>query len=598
MNFLKTFLASILGTIIGLSLLFLIFFAILISTSTEPEPYVRDNTVLKIDLSGTIVTRTVDDPLMELFDMDRSTQVSLERLKNNLEKAAADDRIKGVWLNVDRLAGNRANLESAYEHLRNFKDESGKFVYASTNDLGMNENAWYLASAADSIFAPPATYLEFNGFAVQASYFKNLLEKIGIEPEIMRVGTYKSAVEPFLREDSSPEHREQTMAILDSAMETFLDAAQRKTGMDRSQIDQLMNEIPENSVEWAYENNLIDVIAHKNEVDKAIANRIGLEEDESPRTISLNRYNRVSASSAGLEEPATRDRIAVIYASGAIMPDIPVSPFSSGNIITARSVERNFDRALENDDVKAIVFHVNSGGGAMSTSELIWNTIQEARKEKPVIAYMGNVAASGGYYISMAADTIVASPNTITGSIGIFNQLFNMQELYNEKLGITFDTFKTHDHADLGMMTRPLTTTEREALQRSIESGYEFFIGRVGESRGMTRDEVDTVAQGRVWTGLDAKDRNLVDMVGTLDRAVAIAAEKAEIEEYGIITLPERKDLFERLFGSANAQMRTWVGSMLPYSTETLDEIHSLQELMRHPAAKNWAILPYRYTIE
>jgi protease IV len=594
MNFLKTFLASILGTIIGISLLILILFIGIVSTAGEPEPYIRSNTVLTMKLSGTIPARTTHDPFRDLFPSGADKQVSLEMLKNNLEKAASDDRISGVWIELNRLTTSWANLETAYNYIREFKEESGKFVYASTDDMGINETAYYLATAADSIFLPPETFFEFNGFVIQISYLKNMLDKIGIEPEIIRVGDYKSAVEPFLREDSSPENREQIMAILNNATSTFVKSIERQRGLSSAEIDSLLNTIPPNSVEWALDAGLVDFIAHPHEVEEAIKNRLELEEDQSLRTVSISRYNRVTPRSAGLELPDTNNRISVIYASGAIMPEGFAGPFSTGNIITANSIKRSLDSSLDNDDVKAIVVHINSGGGAVSTSELIWGHIREAAKKKPVIAYLGNVAASGGYYIAMSANEVIASPNTITGSIGIYNQMFNTQEFYNEKLGIYFEEFKTHDHADLWLMTRPLTPSEREAIKRSVESGYETFLTRVADGRGMSRDDVHAVAQGRVWTGQDALDVNLVDRLGTLEDALAVAAEKAEIEEYRIITYPERKELFDMLFSSAGARINNWVRSLIPYS----EEIRTLEDLKNHNAGRNWAILPVEFVID
>jgi protease IV len=594
MNFLKTFLASILGTIIGISFLILILFIGIISSSGEAEPYVHSNTVLKMQLGGTIDARTAHDPFSDLFPSAAGQQVSLEMLKNNLDKAATDERISGVWIEFSRLATSWANLETAHKYLREFKEGSGKFIYASSNDLGLNETAYFLASTADSIFLPPEIYFEFNGFVIQTSYMKNLLEKIGVEPEISRVGEYKSAVEPFLREDSSPENREQIMAILNSVSETFIREVENNRGLSRDRIHELLNQIPPNSVNWALEAGLIDDIAHPHEVEETIKDRLDLDEDATLRTVSLQRYNRVQPRSAGQELPDTSDRIAVIYASGMILPSDAVGPFASGNVITANSIRQSLESSLENDDVKAIVVHINSGGGAISTSELIMEQIREAAKKKPVVAYLGNVAASGGYYIAMGADAVVASPNTITGSIGIYNQLFNTQEFYNDKLGIYFEEFKTHEHADIGLMTRPLTPSEREAMQRNVESGYETFLNRVAEGRNMTRDEVHEIAQGRIWTGDDASQINLVDLTGSLEDAIALAAERADIEQFRLVKYPEQKELFELLFSSTEARVSNWVRSLIPYS----EEIQTVNDLMNHHSGRNWAVMPVEFIIE
>lgn len=593
MNFFKTFFASILGTIIGLMLLFFIFFIAIVSSSGEPEPYIRSNTILTVELSGNIPARTYQDPFQELFAGSAPPVISLEMLKSNLEKAAADDNIAGVWLKLNQVTSSWANLETAYQYLNEFR-ESGKFLYASTDDIGMNENAYYLASAADSVFSPPVTSFEFNGFVMQTTYYKEMLDKIGVEPEIRRVGEYKSAVEPYLREDSSPENREQISVLIDNVNETFSEAVQNKSGLSPDQINSLMNDIPEDDVARAHEYGLIDAIAYPAELEQQIKNRIGEEEDRSLRTVTIQRYNRVSSRSAGLDAPDTDNRIAVIYASGMIIPEIATGIFNNEAVITANGIKKSLDSALDDDNIKAVVLHINSGGGAATTSDLIWHHLQEASAKKPVVAYMGNVAASGGYYIAMGANRVVASSNTITGSIGIYSMMFNTQELYNDKLGINFEEFKSHEHSDLYLMTRPLTSSEREALQRNVRNGYETFLSRVSGSRDMTRDEVHELAQGRIWTGEDALNNGLVDQLGSLTTALESAAELAEIDEYGTIVYPERKDLFEVLLGSAQTRIQTWTESLIPYSKE----IRTVEQLMNHNVGRNWMVLPVTFTID
>jgi len=454
MKFLKTFLASLLGTIIGIMLLLLIVFATLVSSSSDPEPYVRSNTVLSFTLSGDIPAHVSPDPFEELFNPSGGAKVSLASLKRNLEKAAAHDEIEGVWIKTNQVSASWANLESAYDYLRDFK-ESGKFLYFSTDDIGMNEKAYFLASLADSVFTPPETNFEFNGFVAQISFYREMLDKIGIEPAIFRVGKYKSAVEPFMQRESSPESEEQIREILNAASERFVLAMEERTGKSAAEINEMLNSPPVNRLQFALDNGLVDAFAYDDEIEEIIKDRIGLEEDDDLRTISFGRYSRVTGSTAGLDVPSGDNKIAVIYASGAIMPDLGQSPFGNQNVITASAVRSQLTSALDDDNVKAIVLHVNSGGGAATTSDLIWNDVRKAAEKKPVIASMGSVAASGGYYIAAGADTIVAGANTITGSIGIFNLLFNSEELFNENLGIEFDTFKTHEYADLFDLTRP-----------------------------------------------------------------------------------------------------------------------------------------------
>ncbi|WP_340102733.1 signal peptide peptidase SppA [Rhodohalobacter sp. 8-1] len=595
MQFLKTFLASILGTITALVILLLIGFGIVVSSSSEPEPYVRSNTVLSFSLSGDIPARTLTDPFEELLNPSLGAKLSLQSLKGNLSKAAADENIEGVWVKTNFVSASWANLESAYSYFEDYK-ESGKFLYFSTDDIGMNEKSYFLASLADSVFSPPETNFEFDGFVTQITFYNEMLDRIGIEPEIFRVGEYKSAVEPFTQMESSDESEEQLRAILNAASTRFVEAIEKRTGKSAGEINEMLSSAPIGRLEFALENGLIDAFAYHDEVEAIIKERVGVEEDDDLETISFGRYSRVSQSNAGMDVPETSDKIAVIYASGAIMPDLGSSPFMSETGITAESVRKQLESVLEDDDVKAIVFHVNSGGGAATTSDLIWHDIRRASEKKPVIASMGSVAASGGYYIAAGADTIVAGENTITGSIGIFNLLFNSQELFNENLGIAFETFETHEYADLFDLTRPFTSSEERVIQQNVERGYETFVSKMAESRGMTYDEIDEVARGRVWTGVDAHERGLVDVLGGIDRAIEIAAEKAGIDAYILDNYPKQKDLYQQLFASGNAQLHMFMMNLLPEPLKR-EETQDLMMLMNQPKGSNWAILPFRIDV-
>jgi protease IV len=595
MQFFKTFLASLLGTILGILILVLILFASIMSSAQQPEPYVRANTVLTINLAGDIPSRAVVDPFEELFSPGVAARPSLENLRSNLRKAAEDDNIAAVWVQASMVTAPWANLQRAYKYFEEYK-ESGKPLYFNTNDLGMNEKAYYLASLADSIYFPPETNFQFDGFVAQFSFYRGMLEKIGVEPEIFRVGKYKSAVEPFMNESASPESREQTLEIMNAATATFIDAVSRRTGKTSDEIDDLLNSPPVDRINFAYENGLIDVIGYSSDLENAIKKRLELNEGADLRTISFGRYNRVSNKSAGLTEPRTRNKIAVIHASGAILPNIPDSPFGSSTGITARSIRSQLNSVLDDDNVKAIVVHIESPGGAATTSDLLAQYLKEASEKKPVIAAFGNVAASGGYYMAMGADTVVAAENTITGSIGIFNTLFNAEELLTDKLGITYETLKTHEYADLYDLSRPFTPSERAVIQQNIENGYEAFLNRVADGRGMTRDEVHEVAQGRVYTGVAAHEAGLVDVIGDLDRAIEIAAEMAEIEEYTLDIYPKRRDIFETLFSSGNARMQAWLTSWIP--KDLRNDLHDLHMIMNQPAGMNWALLPIRIDVD
>jgi len=590
MNFIKNLLASLLGTVLGILFLFLILLIVVSSSSSEPEPYVRSNTVLEINLGSVIPARVTTNPIDEIFQQGK-TVVSLENLKANLEKAASDERISGVWLKSNFMFESWANLETALGYLKNYK-KSGKFLYYSTDDIGMNEKAYFLASAADSIFAPPQTSFEFNGFFAQPAFLKGTLEKLGIEPEIIRVGKYKSAIEPFIQKENSPESEEQLAAILNQATQRFIEAVQEKTGKGNDEINALLGNAPTYLIEDAFENGLVDVLAYPDEVVDVIKNRMNVEEDDDLKTISYSRYNRVENSSAGLEQEDTDNKIAVMYLSGAILPELDDGPFGDQSGITSQSIQKNLEEIREDENVKAVVVHIDSPGGAATTSDLIWNYFKKT--EIPVVAVMGSVAASGGYYIAAGADTIVADPNTVTGSIGVFRTMFNTQDLYNEKLGITFDEVKTHGHADMLTMTRPLTDAEKESLQRATDATYETFLNRVAESRGITRDQVHDIAQGRVWTGADAHERNLVDILGNLETGLATAAAMAGIETYKTDVYPRKKDFFQEFLGSASTSVKTWMMGWIPF----YEDITALEQINAYPNIHHWAYLPVRFTIQ
>ncbi|WP_103663675.1 signal peptide peptidase SppA [Gracilimonas amylolytica] len=595
MTFFKSFLASCLGIFVSVILLMLVFFIFLVSSSSQPLPDVKDNSVLTIEMTGNLPARVLPSPFETYFDPAAGNKLSLVTLKENLAKAAADDRIKGVWIKANLMSAPWANLEQAYDHLKEYK-ESGKFLYFSTDDIGMNEQSYYLATVADSVFSPPYTNFEFDGFISQFTFYTDMLDKIGVEPEIFRVGKYKSAVEPFLETSASPESRQQISEILNAATSTFTEAVAAKTGRSVEEITELMNSAPVNRLETAHEFGLIDDLLFENEVEHLIKERVGLTKDYDLNRISFKKYGQIPAASAGVESPSTFDRIAVIYADGAIMPDLGTdNPLGSSGTITAENIQKQVNEALNSSSVKALVVHINSPGGSATTSDLIWNTLKTASEKKPVVASMGGVAASGGYYMAMGADTVVANANTITGSIGIFNLLFNVKELTEDKIGLDFEILKTHQYADLLDLTTPFTPAEGRVIQQNVENGYEVFLNRVAEARGMTRDEVHELAQGRVWTGSAAQEVGLVDEIGSIDDAIAIAAEMAGMEEYRIENYPKQKGLFEVLMSGTEAKVYSYLNSWFPFTSH--EEVRNLRMLMNQPAGQNWMILPTEISI-
>ncbi|HLR27003.1 MAG TPA: signal peptide peptidase SppA [Fodinibius sp.] len=597
MNFFKTLIASILGVFLALGLILIILVITISSSTQEPEPYIRDNTVLKIEMRGSLPAQTDSNPLDQIFDQDSNEKVSLETLKENLTKARHHDNIKGVWLRIDHMSSSWAHLEEARRLIRTFRDSSDKFIYASTNDLGLNEKGYFLATAADSVFSPPETFFEFDGFYTQVTFYDGLFEKLGIKTEITRHGKYKGAVEPYYRKEMSEENEYQLTQLLNQVNETFVTAVSEKTGRSIRELNALMNDQPQMTSQFAYDEQLVDSLLYPGQVEDYIRQRIGLKEDDSFKTVSNARYAKVSASSAGLENGSAEDKIVVIYANGPIMPDINSdSPFGNQQVITSTFFEKQLEEVREDEDVKALVIRVNSPGGAGSTSDLIWKQINGIKSNMPVIVSMGGVAASGGYYISMAADSIVAEPTTITGSIGVFSTKFNTKQFFNDKLGLTFDGVKTHKHADWLVQNRGMSPTEEKAFQQFVDNFYQAFIQKVAQSRNMDVTLVDSLAQGRVWTGADAQENGLVDVLGGMDKALTIAADEAGITDYKLEKYPKSKSFYELVMSSTATKAKAWLNNGWLSSMIGVEEIP--QQLMLLKQRFPLALSPFKITVE
>jgi protease-4 len=596
MKFFKTLIAATLGTFLAFLLIFFIVLITISTSSQDPEPYIRSNSVLKISLSGTLPSQPPSNPLDELFNQSSNNKVSLQTLKENLDKAKVHDNIKGILLEIDMMTEGWANLQEAHRVISAFRDSTDKFVYASTNDLGFNEKGYYLATAADSIFSPPESFFEFDGFYSQVMFYDGTLEKLGLEPEVIRHGKYKGAVEPFFRKELSEDNEYQISQLLDQANNTFLNAVANKTGRSTKKLNSLLNEQPHLTSHFGYRENLIDSLIYADELESHIKKRIGVDESSSLETVSNERYSKVSTSSAGLSSPSTSDKIAVIYANGPIMPEAGSGPqFQNQDLITGKFIKEQLEKIRGDDNIKALVLRVNSPGGSGSTSDVIWRMLKETKKDIPVIASMGGVAASGGYYIAMGADSIVAESNTITGSIGVFATKFNSKQFFNEKLGITFDEVKTHTHADWLLPTREFTSSEQKAMQLYVDDFYQTFIEKVADSRNMNIGNVDEHAQGRVWTGAAAQEVGLIDKLGGLDQAVQLAATKAGIEDYTIDHYPKPKTFYELLVGSATMQAKALLSDSWFSNPATKEVEQQLKFIKRRDAL---ALFPYDIKIQ
>ena len=553
MKFLGNVLAVIVGLIVftGLSLMILFGIIGIIAASSEKEVKLDEPTLLHLNLNGRLlVERTSDDDFnFGAFGDPFGNQLNagLVNLKKAIAEAKTNENIKGIYLNTGLIMAGQANLLELREALIDFK-ESGKFILAYDEAYG--EGGYFLASVADEIYLNPLGGIDFNGFSSETIFLKGFFEKVGIKPEIFRVGEFKSAVEPFILDKMSPENRLQTEFFLNDINALAVKQIADSRGMSFDSLMKINSKMLVRKPKDAVAYGLATELLYEDQVHAKLREKLGLGEDDDIPTINASDLGSMAKS----KNITSSNRIAVIVAEGEIV-DGDVE-----GVISSEKFAKEIRKARKDDAIKAIVLRVNSPGGSILASEVIWREMVEAKKAKPVIVSMGEVAASGGYYISAPADTIVAQPNTITGSIGIFGMWFNVQELLNDKLGITTDVVSTGELSDFMNAGRPLTEVERTIIQSGVEDGYETFITRVAEGRGMHPDSVKKIASGRVWTGSQAKERGLVDVLGGLDTAIEIAAAKIEAgDDYRVVYYPEQKAWFEEFMSSMTDQVKVKV---------------------------------------
>ena len=560
MRFLRNLLAVLVGLFIFSFVLLLILMGIISAASTEKVVNIPENSVLQIVLSGNIVEREVDDPLSELsFPGMGPFEIGLKEVKQAIRHAANDEKINGIYLEPRFFSGGFASLDEIRKELVQFK-ESGKFIVAYSEFY--MEKGYYLASVADEIYlTPDYGSLELNGLNVEMAFFKGTLDKLDIEPQIFRVGEYKSAVEPFIRTDLSEENEEQISSFVHSIYDHVLHQMADSRGFSYDEMKNISDSMLVRNGNDAEKYGLITKLAYLEEVRDILKEKIYPEnEEDKVNLVSYRKYNK-----SYKDGEYSKDRVAVIIGTGMI-----TSGKGDNQSIGSEKYIELIKEARENKRVKAMVVRINSGGGSALASDVIWNEIQLASKEKPVIASISDIAASGGYYLAMGCDSIVASPASITGSIGIFGVLFNMKGLMENKLGITFDQVSTGHFSNLYTITRPLTDYEKQIIQKTVEEGYVTFTTKAAESRHMELDDLLKIASGRVWSGSEAKEIGLIDTFGTLDDAIKMAAGKAGIEEYKVVYYPVQKTFLEQLMSDLSDDVQAkWLriktGELYPY---------------------------------
>ena len=542
-DFLKFTFATITGIIV--SVVVLVFISILVVfsmvSSSESETQVRKNSIMMLDLNGALAERSQDNPFDALMG-DNYKTYGLDDILSSIKKAKENDDIKGIYIEATSLGAGFASREEIRNALKDFK-ESGKFIVAYGDSY--SQGLYYLSSVADKVLLNPQGMVEWRGLAATPMFFKDLLAKIGVEMQIFKVGTYKSAVEPFISTEMSPANREQIDAYLTSIWGQVTNdvAESRKISVDslNAIADRMLMFYPaEESVQCG----LVDTLIYKNDVRNYLKAMVGIDKDDRMPVLGLQDMINVKKN---VPKDKSGNIIAVYYAYGEIL-DAPGS--STEDCIDVQKMCKDLRKLRDNDDVKAVVLRVNSPGGSAYGSDQIWREVVRLKEKKPVIVSMGDYAASGGYYISCAANRIFADPTTLTGSIGIFGMMYSGEKLFTETLGLNFDVVKTNKYADFGMLTRPMNDGEKGLMQMYVNNGYDLFLTRCSDGRGISKEDLDKIAQGRVWTGSKAKELGLVDELGGLDKALDIAIAKAGVDAYTVMSYPKKESFFESLMNT------------------------------------------------
>lgn len=563
----KDFLKYTLATVVGIILAGIIMTVISIISvagmvaSEGVAGSVPKNSILRIKLQGEIVDRAGEGSPMDILNQDEQATIGLDQALEALKKAAKNDKVKGIYLEGGSLAAYPADLEELRQGLLEFK-ESGKWIVAYGDNF--SRGAYYLCSVADEVILNPSGMIDWSGMASQPIFFTGLMKKLGVKMQVFKVGTYKSAVEPYINTEMSEANREQVQSFLNSIWNGMV----RDVAASRKLSAEALDEMADSTFMFCeadvfVEKKLVDKLGYLSEAKEALKERMELGDDDNLTFTTLADV----AAGDNLGDKVDEE-VAVYYAYGEIN-DAKATGFSQEHTITTKETITDLQKLREDDDVKAVVIRVNSPGGSAFASEQIWHEIQLLRAEKPVVVSMGAMAASGGYYISCGANKIISEPMTLTGSIGIFGMIPDASELLTEKLGLTFDVVKTNAMSDFGATGRPFNAGESAKMQNFVNRGYELFTSRVAGGRGLAQDSVKVVGEGRVWTGEQALKIGLVDQLGNLDDAVKAAAELAELEKYSIGRYPSPEPWYMGIINKSSneymeSQMRAALGEFYP----------------------------------
>lgn len=551
-SFLKTMLASTLGSLLALGLIFLIamgMIAAVVAGIGAQEVVVKDNSVLTIDLESPIFDREIEDPFASVL-MSEQTGMALRDMLTAIKAAKEDDKIKGIVMRSMYSPNSYTMLGELRAALIDFKT-SGKFIYAHVET--MEEHAYYIYSIADHVSMHPTGDFLFNGTTYSVAYLKGMFDKLGIEVDLIRHGKYKAAGEPLISEQMSAENREQIASFTGDIYTTYMEQIAISKNIATERLMQISSNLEVQSAETAVKLGLIDSLLFADEFEAMLKSKLELPENKEVKYLSLEDYYSTIASN---NKEKAKDKIAIVYGIGEI-----ISGEGGNEQMGSDEMVKALKKARKDSTIKAVVLRINSPGGSALASDIIWREVVLTKATKPVIVSMGDVAASGGYYIAAPADRIVVQPTTITGSIGVFGALFNAQELMNKKLGIRIEKVNQGEFADIGSPDRPLKPGERAIIQNMVDRIYDDFITRVAEGRNMSKANVDAIAEGRVWAGKSAIKIGLADTLGGFEDAIAIAAQYANLDEYHIIELPRQKSPIEQFFKGAKMRIST---SLIP----------------------------------
>lgn len=591
--FFKTFFASLLAFVVGgiffvvLGVMFVVGIGLSAVSSGVDASSVStpsSHSILKIDLSVPIVDNPVQERIssLERLTMGSGFEMPMLNVLGAIQRAKADKHIDGIYLNINPAASiGLATMEELRNALLDFKDGSDKFIIAYSDFY--TQKSYYLSSVADRIYMNPQGSLLWKGMASNVIFYKGLLDKLGVQPEVVRHGAYKSAVEPFIMDKMSPENRLQTEKLIGTIWNHVVSQVAQARSIDSAALQRYASELTINDAEQAVAKGLVDSLAYGADMDSLLA---GMTDQETPNYYAFEDY---VAQSVAVNK--SDNLIAVVYADGEIVDGDAPQPMVGGETLAAKLAELR-----DQDEVKGVVLRVNSPGGSALASEVIWHEMELLRNKKPVIVSMGDMAASGGYYISCPADAILASPTTITGSIGVFGLLFNAQNGLKDKLGITVDVAKTNPSADLGVPFRTLSDAERNYLQHSVEHTYTQFVDHVASGRNLTREQVDSLGGGRVWSGVSALGNGLIDSYGGLLEAIALAADRAGVgEDFSISAPSNTPDLLTRILFMLTSQTAV----KEPFQGELgmlYRDYATLQRILSREGVQ--ALLPCRYDIQ